>query len=110
VVDVRAVYLVAVASVTGPPDSLQRALPTLADQLGERLRALHAIRRPDRPPPHWQVPTEALQVYARALLHLSRGDTATAKTLLRQVLKLAPRYTDACDALKRVAAQASCGS
>jgi hypothetical protein len=108
VVDVRAVYLVAVASVTGSPDSLQRALPALADELGERLRVLQAIRQPDRPPPAWQVPTEALQAYSRALLSLSRGDTAGARGSLREALKHAPRYTDACETLKRLDGSVNC--
>jgi hypothetical protein len=109
VVDVRAVYLVAVDSVSGPPDSLQRALPAIADRLGERLRLLHAIRQPDRPPPHWQVPTDALRAYSMALLYLSRGDSAGAKGSLREALKKAPGYGDACDALKRLETNAACG-
>jgi hypothetical protein len=109
VVDVRAVYLVAVASVTGSADSLQRALPTMADGLGDRLRLLYAIRQPDRPPPRWQVPTDALRAYSLALLYLSRGDSAGAKGSLREALRRAPKYTDACEALKRLDGGISCG-
>jgi hypothetical protein len=109
VVDVKAVYLVAMDSVSGPPDSLQRALPAIADRLGERLRVLHGIRQPDRPPPHWQTPTDALRAYSMAVLYLSRGDTAGAKGSLREALKKAPRYGDACDALKRLETNAACG-
>jgi hypothetical protein len=109
VVDVKAVYLVAVDSASGPPDSLQRALPAIADRLGQRLRLLRAIRQPDRPPPHWQVPTEALRAYSMALLYLSRGDSAGAKGSLREALKKAPSYGDACDALKRLETTAACG-
>ncbi len=99
---------ISIASVSGPPDSLQRALPVLADTLGERIRVLRALRRSDRPPPHWQVPTAALQAYSRALLHLDRGDTTGAVALLRETLKGAPGFMDACDTLKRVSATSSC--
>jgi len=108
VVDVKAVYLVAVATITGPADSLQRALPAVADQLGDRLRVLYALRRPDRPPPHWQVPTDALRAYSMGLLYLSRGDTAGAKISFREALKQAPKYIDACETLKRLDASVSC--
>lgn len=108
VVDVRSVYLVATASVMGPPDSLQRALPPLADRLGDRLRVLYAIRQPDRPPPSWQIPTEALRAYSLALLHLSRGDTAGARSSLRDALKRAPKYADACETLRRLGGGVSC--
>lgn len=107
VVDIESVNLVAVATVTGSPDSLQRALPAIADNLGERLRALRAIRHPDRPPPHWQVPTKALQAYSRALSALDRGDTVGAKGLLREALKISPKFTDACDALKQLSVDSS---
>ena len=79
VVDVKAVYLVAVDSASGPADSLQRALPAMADRLGQRLQVLHAIRRPDRPPPHWRVPIEALRAYSLAPLYIGRGDTGGAR-------------------------------
>ncbi len=106
VVDVASVNLVGFATVTGTPDSLQRALPALADQLGERLRTLRALPR-SSPPPHWQVPTEALKVYSRGLSALDQRDTSRAIRLLREALRMSPKLTGACDALKRLVGDSS---
>ncbi len=107
VVDVASVNLVGLATVTGIADSLQRALPGLADQMGERLRTLHTLPRSGAPP-GWQVPIEALQAYSRGLAAADQRDTSQAVRLFRQALRIAPRLTQACDALKRVVADSSC--
>lgn len=107
VVDVASVSLVGLATVTGAADSLQRALPALADQLGERLRTLRTLPRSGAPP-HWQVPTEALQVYTQALSALDQPDTSRAIRLLRQALRMSPKLADACTTLRRLTADSSC--
>jgi TolB-like protein len=49
-----------------------------------------------------QVPTEALQLYSRALLYADRGDSQRAADLFNQAIKVFPDYTEAQEGLKQL--------
>jgi len=49
-----------------------------------------------------QVPTEALQLYSRALLYADRGDNQRAADLFNQAIKVFPEYTEAQEGLKQL--------
>lgn len=49
-----------------------------------------------------QVPTEALQLYSRALLYADRGDSQRAADLFNQAIKVFPEYTEAQEGLKQL--------
>jgi TolB-like protein len=49
-----------------------------------------------------QVPTEALQLYSRALLYADRGDSQRAAELFNQAIKVFPDYTEAQEGLKQL--------
>jgi TolB-like protein len=49
-----------------------------------------------------QVPTEALQLYSRALLYADRGDAQRAADLFNQAIKVFPEYTEAQEGLRQL--------
>ncbi len=49
-----------------------------------------------------QVPTEALQLYSRALLYADRGDSQRAADLFNQAIKVFPEYTEAQEGLRQL--------
>lgn len=49
-----------------------------------------------------QVPTEALQLYSRALLYADRGDTARAAELFNRAIEVFPEYTEAQEGLRQL--------
>jgi hypothetical protein len=60
------------------------------------------------PPPSWLIPTDALELYARALDAADRGDTTTAIASLHTALRLHPSYREACEALRRLGEDRRC--
>lgn len=49
-----------------------------------------------------QVPTEALQLYSRALLYADRGDTTRAAELFNRAIEVFPQYTEAQEGLRQL--------
>lgn len=49
-----------------------------------------------------QVPTEALQLYSKALLYADRGDSQRAADLFNQAIKVFPEYTEAQEGLRQL--------
>lgn len=49
-----------------------------------------------------EIPTEALALYSRALLHEDRGDRAKATEYYERALQIFPAYTEASEGLRKV--------
>jgi hypothetical protein len=108
VVDVPGVYLVARDSVTGSLAEIERTLPVVVARAARRLTMLQWAAFSSGPPPSWLIPTDALELYARALEAADRGDTTTAVASLHTALSLHPSYHEACEALRRLGEDRRC--
>ena len=108
IVDVPGVYLVARDSLAGSAAEIERAVPALTRRAARRLEMLQWPVFSNGPPPSWLIPTDALELYAKALAAADLGDTTTAIASLRTALKLFSRYREACDALRRLGVDPSC--
>lgn len=49
-----------------------------------------------------QIPTEALQLYSRALVYADRGDTRRAAELFNRAIEIFPNYTEAQEGLRQL--------
>ena len=104
----RGDYLVARDSLAGSAAEIERAVPALTRRAARRLEMLQWPVFSNGPPPSWLIPTDALELYAKALAAADLGDTTTAIASLRTALKLFSRYREACDALRRLGVDPSC--
>lgn len=107
--------LVSIESVTRiMRDSVQTRIGDESAQVPPMaLRLLAALREAERgplaaSPVKDSVPVEAVALYTRALVRANRSDTAAAVQLLRMALTIAPRYGEACEALRRLRPGESC--
>lgn len=102
IVNVETGELVKTVKEQDKRDKLYALVVTLANDItkGVNLPALPKQAMDQRE--SRQVPTEALQLYSRALLYADRGDSQRAADLFNQAIKVFPEYTEAQEGLRQL--------
>lgn len=102
IVNVETSELVKVVQVKDKRDKLYSLVVTLANDITKGVNLPALPRQAMEQRESRQVPTEAVQLYSRALLYADRGDTQRAAELFNRAIQVFPQYTEAQEGLRQL--------
>ncbi len=102
IVNVETSELVKTVKEQDKRDKLYALVVTLAGDITKGVNLPALPRQAMEQRESRQVPTEALQLYSRALLYADRGDSQRAADLFNQAIKVFPEYTEAQEGLRQL--------
>ncbi|MBI2404413.1 MAG: hypothetical protein HYV20_17070 [Gemmatimonadetes bacterium] len=102
IVNVETTELVKVTKVSDKRDKLYGLIVNLAGSITRDVNLPPLPRQAMEQRESRQVPTEALQLYSRALVYADRGDTARAAELFNRAIEVFPEYTEAQEGLRQL--------
>ncbi len=102
IVNVETSELVKVVQVRDKRDKLYSLVVTLANDITKGVNLPALPRQAMEQRESRQVPTEAVQLYSRALLYADRGDTQRAAELFNRAIQVFPEYTEAQEGLRQL--------
>jgi curli biogenesis system outer membrane secretion channel CsgG len=102
IVNVETSELVKVVQVKDKRDKLYSLVVTLANDITKGVNLPALPRQAMEQRESRQVPTEAVQLYSRALLYADRGDTQRAAELFNRAIQVFPEYTEAQEGLRQL--------
>ncbi len=102
IVNVETSELVKVVKVNDKRDKLYGLVVNLAGTITRDVNLPALPRQAMEQRESRQVPTEALQLYSRALLYADRGDTTRAAELFNRAIEVFPEYTEAQEGLRQL--------
>jgi TolB-like protein len=102
IVNVETSELVKVVKVNDKRDKLYGLVVTLAGSITRDVNLPALPRQAMEQRESRQVPTEALQLYSRALLYADRGDATRAAELFNRAIEVFPEYTEAQEGLRQL--------
>jgi TolB-like protein len=102
IVNVETSELVKVVKVNDKRDKLYGLVVSLAGSITRDVNLPALPRQAMEQRESRQVPTEALQLYSRALLYADRGDASRAAELFNRAIEVFPEYTEAQEGLRQL--------
>jgi curli biogenesis system outer membrane secretion channel CsgG len=102
IVNVETSELVKVVQVKDKRDKLYSLVVTLANDITKGVNLPALPRQAMEQRESRRVPTEAVQLYSRALLYADRGDTQRAAELFNRAIQVFPEYTEAQEGLRQL--------
>lgn len=102
IVNVETSELVKVVKVNDKRDKLYGLVVNLAGSITRDVNLPALPRQAMEQRESRQVPTEALQLYSRALLYADRGDNTRAAELFNRAIEVFPEYTEAQEGLRQL--------
>ncbi|HLB35730.1 MAG TPA: CsgG/HfaB family protein [Gemmatimonadales bacterium] len=102
IVNVETSELVKVVKVNDKRDKLYGLVVSLAGSVTRDVNLPALPRQAMEQRESRQVPTEALQLYSRALLYADRGDASRAAELFNRAIEVFPEYTEAQEGLRQL--------
>ena len=102
IVNVETSELVKVVKVNDKRDKLYGLVVNLAGSITRDVNLPALPRQAMEQRESRQVPTEALQLYSRALLYADRGDATRAAELFNRAIEVFPDYTEAQEGLRQL--------
>lgn len=102
IVNVETTELVKVVKVSDKRDKLYAMVVNLAGSITRDVSLPALPRQAMEQRESRQVPTEALQLYSRALLYADRGDATRAAELFNRAIEVFPAYTEAQEGLRQL--------
>jgi TolB-like protein len=102
IVNVETSELVKVVKVNDKRDKLYGLVVNLAGSITRDVNLPALPRQAMEQRESRQVPTEALQLYSRALLYADRGDATRAAELFNRAIEVFPEYTEAQEGLRQL--------
>ena len=102
IVNVETTELLKVVKVQDKRDKLYALVVNLAGSVTRDVNLPALPRQAMEQRESRQVPTEALQLYSRALLYADRGDATRAAELFNRAIEVFPEYTEAQEGLRQL--------
>lgn len=102
IVNVETSELVKTVKVQDRRDKLYALVVNLANSITRDVNLPALPRQAMEQRESRQVPTEALQLYSRALLYADRGDATRAAELFNRAIEVFPEYTEAQEGLRQL--------
>jgi len=102
IVNVETSELVKVVQVKDKREKLYSLVVSLANDITKGVNLPALPRQAMEQRESRQIPTEAVQLYSRALLYADRGDTQRAAELFNRAIQVFPEYTEAQEGLRQL--------